>query len=711
MKWKHVLVLIPFLSVSSLCYALPAWEIANPRPLSGTVVSLDIPGTDTIWATNDAGLLIRSLDAGRNWVEISLPDETNGKLLVDFANGNFGYVAAISDQSFPFGAIVYRTGNGGNDWTRYEIGGQNDPFAATTLAVNGETVLIGGISPGISDQATVYRLADEGWVRTDLPGDQVESLNGLSLFNQTIGYTVGENGYLASTNDAGRTWHQINTGLNTDLFSVNFASPTTGWIGCGGFNSAHLYKTVNAGGSWQEAENLSATSKIISIHSFRGNGAVAISRGGGEPEVSSLMLTTDGRAWNTIREWERQLFSSLAVRGEKIWFGGDNGFLALSDGGDESQLVANIVTTNDLIDISFANGAVGWAVGELGTILKSFDGGYTWELIETFPPYEPVAVVAINHMQAIVACRGSREVKTSDGGESWHDVNLSNDNVTRFDKGGNSIYATCGGSVSISHDSGRSWVISEVRPGGTLLSLEVVTDQLAFASILRDSVFVTENGGAGWTASTVIPPGARSISYLGENFARAAVETEAGTTIWATLDNWRHRERIHSLSYDVKELHYYSEDEGLVLGEGGGLEVLSRGTSGGDQVGLHASNPIRSVERYGDWIWACGEGGLIARWGEDWLGVSDDKPTPRPTVLSLGEVWPNPTNGQVRIRVGNALKTELCLFSIEGRIVGRYDYNQGNEPFGINLNEFPDGVYYLNDRYSSFPAIPILLLK
>ena len=38
----------------------------------------------------------------------------------------------------------------------------------------------------------------------------------------------------------------------------------------------------------------------------------------------------------------------------------------------------NSGTTNSLTDVYFINGSIGWVVGTFGTILKTGDGGTTW---------------------------------------------------------------------------------------------------------------------------------------------------------------------------------------------------------------------------------------------------------------------------------------------------------------------------------------------
>jgi len=699
------------IGVVSVCQSEPFWEITNPRPLAGDVCSIDSPAPDTIWAANDAATLVCSVNGGQTWNIIDLPVDINGKLLVDFISGCSGFILATNNTSTPFGAVALRTENSGADWTVWEVGNQEDPFVATALTVNGATALIGGFSPGIRNSAIVNRLTNNNWSGAFLPGDQVETLNNLSLFNQNLGWAVADNGYLASTSDGGRTWQRVPTQLQTDLFSVLYTSPTTGLIGGGDFNTGNLYKTSNGGASWQEVQNLDVDAKFVKLQALQGTGVATISRGGGDADLSHLIVSTDGRNWNTIASWERQLLSSLSFFGQSIWIGGDKGFIARSIDGNAPELISQRATTNNLTDISFSQGSIGWAIGGLGTVLKSYDGGSNWQKIENFPFMEPIAVISFNQWRTIVSCRGSREMISNDGGESWHEIAISDENVTAFEKAGEAIFAVAGNTVSVSQNNVESWTSTEVRPGGTILSVNPVSNQIAYATVLRDSVFTTIDGGETWQPSLIFPPNTRALAIIDSVTFRAAVETVNGTTIWSTDNNWRNRERLNTLNYDVIDIKYFNRSNGFVLGNGGEFSRLSRDSGEELPSGLRTSNIIQHIEQLQDWVWVCGEGGFIGRWGENWLGVEDNPSETLPMKHQLLCIWPNPTNGRVNFRF-DSFQTEIIdLYSPDGRKVLEFNSPKYGEVISLNLENLRSGVYFVRDRHAFSTSTPILLLK
>lgn len=73
----------------------------------------------------------------------------------------------------------------------------------------------------------------------------------------------------------------------------------------------------------------------------------------------------------------------------------------------------------DLFDITFVTPSVGWAVGRAGTVLRTTDGGTTWDKV-TIPTHADLLRVTANgELAAIVVTRDGQAFATTDGGKSW----------------------------------------------------------------------------------------------------------------------------------------------------------------------------------------------------------------------------------------------------------------------------------------------------
>jgi len=73
----------------------------------------------------------------------------------------------------------------------------------------------------------------------------------------------------------------------------------------------------------------------------------------------------------------------------------------------------------DLFDITFSTTAVGWIVGHEGTVLRTTDGGSSWDRVSSPTSEDLVRVSAIGTQKAQVISRSGRGFVTNDAGKSW----------------------------------------------------------------------------------------------------------------------------------------------------------------------------------------------------------------------------------------------------------------------------------------------------
>ncbi|HMO45687.1 MAG TPA: YCF48-related protein [Rubrivivax sp.] len=74
----------------------------------------------------------------------------------------------------------------------------------------------------------------------------------------------------------------------------------------------------------------------------------------------------------------RALVNGLARAGERLVAVGQRGHVLLSDDQGKSWRQAEVPVSSDLVAVSFATPAQGWAVGHDGIVLRSDDAGATW---------------------------------------------------------------------------------------------------------------------------------------------------------------------------------------------------------------------------------------------------------------------------------------------------------------------------------------------
>jgi photosystem II stability/assembly factor-like uncharacterized protein len=258
------------------------------------------------------------------------------------------------------------------------------------------------------------------------------TLQSVYFINRKIGWAAGGSaqpyshigsGVLLATRDGGLTWTSNARLLLPALKRILFTDPEHGWaIGfpsamypSGVFTSDDMGRSwrplTGAGGStWLTGDFLTstagalagcyataATAKHGDIEPIRINDSalqnirqlrlVPPVYGWLVGDGGLVMLTVNaGAAWNVpsgdfpagaVRQFD---FAALAVRGPKAWIAGTPGtrvFFTPNAGSSWSSFSTGVSTP--LTAMTFVDDQHGWAVGALGTILATSDGGRTWQ--------------------------------------------------------------------------------------------------------------------------------------------------------------------------------------------------------------------------------------------------------------------------------------------------------------------------------------------
>ena len=119
---------------------------------------------------------------------------------------------------------------------------------------------------------------------------------------------------------------------------------------------------------------------------------------------------------------EALALGGISIRGaqQKVaatWRVGRRGAIHKADGAGGWTRIASGVE-DDLFDITF-EGATGWAVGHGGTVLRSLDGGDSWQKVVAPTTEDLVHVSSQGSQQATVIARSGKSFSTSDGGQTW----------------------------------------------------------------------------------------------------------------------------------------------------------------------------------------------------------------------------------------------------------------------------------------------------
>lgn len=241
------------------------------------------------------------------------------------------------------------------------------------------------------------------------------------------GFVAGDNGYLASTADGGRTWQKYPLNTTENINEIYFRNDNNGYLVAG----RKLFITSDGGDSWRETVIFRASEfkdtipELLSIRFADKKLGLAIGsvlNRKGDAVLDSLVMRTDdgGETWKRIVVPSKAELFHLDFNGSSHgWIVGDKGLILHTTNGGQSWETQRSGVVRALFNVDFRDDDFGFAVGGGGTILRTEDGGRSWEKITTqFPETFKRVDFADDKNGWIVGHKGAI-LRSSDRGRSW----------------------------------------------------------------------------------------------------------------------------------------------------------------------------------------------------------------------------------------------------------------------------------------------------
>ncbi len=221
-----------------------------------------------------------------------------------------------------------------------------------------------------------------------------------------------------------------------------------------------------------------------------------------------------------------------AVERGPLWIAvGERGHVLMSADRGAVWTQAKVPTRALLTGVWMHDERLGWAVGHDETILRTRDGGTSWELVHTAPDAErPLLDVWFRDAENgfAIGAYGAFLV-TTDGGTSWVERAIAADdfhlNQIAAAADGSLYIAAEAGHIYRSDDRGEVWLALPAPYDGSFFGVLPLSDGAVLAYGLRGQLFRSGDRGATWTA----------VASSTEATLMAGVELAGGRVVLAGL--------------------------------------------------------------------------------------------------------------------------------------------------------------------------------
>ncbi len=423
------------------------WEEISTIPNNGS--KIQFVTKDTGYVTTSY-FLYKTIDGGKNWESSKL---FNGILSSEI----------ISESTYLIldsGRYLQITTDGGNSWIKKQIS-FNDTLISYFSSYNSIDYKKGKVWT-IGKMGTILKSDNLGDTWNCKSKNLALELKNVQFITKDIGWAVGQLNTILKTNDGGTNWFRMmladNFGTNIEHFiKVCFLNENLGWVAS---NIGNIYKTTDGGSNWLKikvadtplsdiffiSENVGWTTTDNGIiHKTTDGGLSWVNQEQLKAGIYSIYFINDNLGWITFVGLEENF--GMTTDGGETWnlgkigdniyltsiyfFDKDTGWAAstmrfarTTDGGKNWQLSSFDQIMNSIF---FVNKNIGWAAGEYGVIMKTTDGGISWNHLPLENSLPIKSIYFISENEGWIVGANGMIMRTTNGGTTFVQDDNSNE--------------------------------------------------------------------------------------------------------------------------------------------------------------------------------------------------------------------------------------------------------------------------------------------
>lgn len=331
--------------------------------------------------------IARTLDGGTTWsVVFSGP-----------AAGSFYFINVDTGWCInQYG--IQKTTDGGQSWETCPLGCKNLVMTENT----GYAVGNGGI---IARQ----NLHDNLWTRLDKNFLDNEKINDIFFNDPQLGFIAADSGKILRTTDGGNSWEMTKIS-DSEADNLFFTDAASGWLS----DRNSIFHTADSGKTWVKNYDRAELKDIFFINADTGWAA---------GWYYGMLFTGDGGiTWTNQELLDGYYFDFVYFKDNRTgWAAGPTGMRKTTNGGASWMQITKPAEEN-IYDIKFFNSGIGWLVGSYGLIMKTEDGGETWNeqhhTPDVYNAFKKIKILDSMHVWVTGDFEGLLYV-TDDGGATW----------------------------------------------------------------------------------------------------------------------------------------------------------------------------------------------------------------------------------------------------------------------------------------------------
>ena len=345
--------------------------------------------------------------------------------------------------------------------------------------------------------------------------------------------------------------------------------------------------------------------------------------------------------------------------------------------------------------VAYAAGSQ-YTVDSEGIIIKTIDGGETWETILPLSGsvHSFTRIEFVTPLKGFVVGWGNTFMKTEDGGETWDDVEAGTNmyfysslNFYNEDVGfASGLNLSNGLDSYVTNDGGMTWTIGASTANMAEFAA-AFADETTLFSVGKDQVISkSEDGGDNWSIINTGIQGFYNFEVFFKDVDNGIVSTEDGTLLtthdsgvtWDTFSTGYHN--FYGLNYIGDQLYAAGTDEDVFYSSDNGITWNL----------VHDGPPTATfyaIEFFsnGDAL-ICGSQGTMLKASELILDNSDH-------IISELKTIYNPLSKELSVNTEITISGYL-IYSLDGKLINE-DKAASNSTLTIDVSYLSNGNYIL----------------